>query len=976
MRRNTIFMAFLLSLALLAPAYANESPDVDTALDLQAGRFQSGWEKDGLMVDFLAPILGYSLDTMYEPFLGSTPVVTVTAVRGAIEHGYGWHHWSSHGRDCVGVEFYDTATPRNQALTNYLNTGYTATELTSIDVNGMFGIGLRPAFFRRGVWSGSFVHLLACQGTLCSQGMPGVKTFLAYGIDVDIFASQSDDADLYNRLAGFTDPQRRTVGAAYIGTQLSMYGNAGLELAPMVSATNLVQNQRLTSSVSRYVHFSGPMNTNAPASSVVKGVGSTEVINAAWQGNDQIVFTVKPKYRGKGFVYVESDTTESLFGQAKSYPGLIPLVGNVHGPAPDLNDPPGTNGWAGFGDFRIEQHSDAGGDNPLAVVSAFRVENSGAGMHGRMMTEVEAGSDSFYVQRSSSPVGPFTTVANWLSIGPSEYVFDDPNGRIGDWYEAWEIDTAGVRTRVASEQATEPIHYTPDHQVTEAEGNDLITAMLQLYPDPLFNRPESSQPVLQWAAVVPNENYRSAIQPLVNMHNAAGLVADVLTMDEIVNTYGTIQDFSKFWRPYGLRFLLRCGDANNWQYHNNPLYYNSYTGWSNYPYGAQPLLDIMPLAYQLDPNGQMLGSTTYVTPEMPVMLDGDVDGDSLNDVAVGIMPAGSPPELALMAWKQLKYHGQSAPSNPHLTMYVDARMLNGNDGPTARQLADSVAVAARSHLNVVELINDDAVNLPYSMRQSMAVLDLASQPVMIMPFGVTTTRSNWAFLNKLSGFNWSQTTAVSIYPFLDGWSCDVADFDRSEDTYSLPYASRPIFHDAMIDTLHGPACGVGALRGTFIRGDFYSALAFHDIVLRHGAPSAGEAFVGAMHQAAAQYPEYTFQYRSFVYFGDPAAVIPGMVINATTAVGNDHNQPGLTLSRPWPNPMRGQTSIRYTLPTNTSITLSVVDVQGRAIRQLVSETQAAGVHTVNFTTDLNPGMYFLRLRAGAVQQTQKMVVIR
>lgn len=914
------------------------------------------------------------VDTMFD----DDPDATINDLFDVFYYGNGpWVWLMAHTNvNWFYVQVYQTAGVRDYdatVITNAYAPGdiATATHLDEFGTPKYYVIGVTATFVQshlRG--QNAFITQAGCTGAQnalqFAYQTAGVRAYVGYTSPMsnsDIFTSST------KMFARMMRPAARTVNQAVNGSgtvsqidsRMYAYDPQGTVLAPIVSSTSYDRQVTLNGARSDTIYFDCPMEQQ-DAAGIVHGSDGLEVSNARWLNSSQLVFTGKPKYRGTVSLTIAASSTRSING--------ITLDGN--------QDPfPGPDGFAPSCDNRIcSVTSTVGGDNPLAVVSAFRVEDSGAGIHGRMMTEVEAGSDSFYVQRSSSPTGPFTLVATWSSNGPSEYVFDDPSGRVGDWYEAWEVDTAGVRIRVVSEQATLPIHNVPDSHITAAAGDSLIVSMLQLYPDPMFNRPASSEPVLHWAAIVPNENYRSAIQPLANKHNTEGLASDVLTMEEIVNSYGTIQNFSQFWRSYGLRFILRCGDANNWPYHNNPLYYNGATGWSYAPYGSQQLLDIMPLAYQLDPNGRMPGSTTYVTPEMPNLLDGDVDGDSLSDVAVGIMPAGSPAELALMVRKQLKYQEQTAPGSPHLTMYVDARMLNGNDGSNARQLADSIAAAAQPHINVVELINDDTLNLPYATRQVQAVNDLSTLPTMIMPFGVTTTRYNWAFLNKLGGFDWSQTPTVPVYPFLDGWSCDLADFDRSEDTYSLPFSSRPIFHDAMMDTLHGPACGIGALRGTFIRGDLYSALAFHDIVLRHGAPSAGEAFVGAMHRVAALYPEYMFQYRSFVYFGDPAAVIPGMIINATTAVGDGQNKPGMTLSRPWPNPVRGKTSIRYTLPTSTMITLSVVDVQGRVIRQLASEIQSVGVHTVNITTDLNPGMYFLRLRAGAVQQTQKMVVIR
>src|SRR5262245_38469554 len=125
-RRSSCWLALLIGILVSTPASANDSPEVSVALDMQPGQFQTNWFRDGVWVQFLSTILAYDLETMHEPFLGNSPVVTVTAVDNAIRDSYGWHHWSSHGSDCLAVEFYQTASVRDAAVTWYLQHGYTS----------------------------------------------------------------------------------------------------------------------------------------------------------------------------------------------------------------------------------------------------------------------------------------------------------------------------------------------------------------------------------------------------------------------------------------------------------------------------------------------------------------------------------------------------------------------------------------------------------------------------------------------------------------------------------------------------------------------------------------------------------------------------------------------------------------------------------------------------------------------------------
>lgn len=80
----------------------------------------------------------------------------------------------------------------------------------------------------------------------------------------------------------------------------------------------------------------------------------------------------------------------------------------------------------------------------------------------------------------------------------------------------------------------------------------------------------------------------------------------------------------------------------------------------------------------------------------------------------------------------------------------------------------------------------------------------------------------------------------------------------------------------------------------------------------------------------------------------------------------------------YPNPFNPSTQISYTLVQPGRVTLTVFDIHGRRVAQLVNNQHtAAGTYTVTFTaTGLASGVYFYRLQSGTSVQTQKMVLIR
>lgn len=78
---------------------------------------------------------------------------------------------------------------------------------------------------------------------------------------------------------------------------------------------------------------------------------------------------------------------------------------------------------------------------------------------------------------------------------------------------------------------------------------------------------------------------------------------------------------------------------------------------------------------------------------------------------------------------------------------------------------------------------------------------------------------------------------------------------------------------------------------------------------------------------------------------------------------------GLSL-RNYPNPFRGTTSITYTLPQDGNVTLSVFNILGEEVAQLVNSNQLTGQYTVDFNaSNLNPGIYQYRLQLNGNSET-------
>ncbi|MFN8589129.1 MAG: hypothetical protein U0704_15160 [Candidatus Eisenbacteria bacterium] len=107
---------------------------------------------------------------------------------------------------------------------------------------------------------------------------------------------------------------------------------------------------------------------------------------------------------------------------------------------------------------------------------------------------------------------------------------------------------------------------------------------------------------------------------------------------------------------------------------------------------------------------------------------------------------------------------------------------------------------------------------------------------------------------------------------------------------------------------------------------------------------------------------------------DSTGVLGIPVLDAPLAV-----DAGARFAAPWPNPARGaaRVTLRFALPAAGRATLALHDVAGRRVTTLADGAFAAGPHEVAAdAAALAPGLYFARLRAGGLELTRRLVVIR
>ncbi len=84
----------------------------------------------------------------------------------------------------------------------------------------------------------------------------------------------------------------------------------------------------------------------------------------------------------------------------------------------------------------------------------------------------------------------------------------------------------------------------------------------------------------------------------------------------------------------------------------------------------------------------------------------------------------------------------------------------------------------------------------------------------------------------------------------------------------------------------------------------------------------------------------------------------------------------------FPNPFNSSTSIAFTLSSHGHAALTIYDITGRKVRELLSEELPAGAHRVVWDScddkgvTVSSGVYFARLNAGGVGVTSRMMFVK
>ena len=104
--------------------------------------------------------------------------------------------------------------------------------------------------------------------------------------------------------------------------------------------------------------------------------------------------------------------------------------------------------------------------------------------------------------------------------------------------------------------------------------------------------------------------------------------------------------------------------------------------------------------------------------------------------------------------------------------------------------------------------------------------------------------------------------------------------------------------------------------------------------------------------------------------------------NTSLSIDNGIMPKEFVLHQNYPNPFNPVTSLRYDLPNDGLVNITIYDMVGRIVKTLLNGPQTAGFKSVqwNATNDRNEpvsaGLYLYTIQSGEFRQTKKMVFLK
>ncbi|MBI4535209.1 MAG: T9SS type A sorting domain-containing protein [Ignavibacteriae bacterium] len=114
----------------------------------------------------------------------------------------------------------------------------------------------------------------------------------------------------------------------------------------------------------------------------------------------------------------------------------------------------------------------------------------------------------------------------------------------------------------------------------------------------------------------------------------------------------------------------------------------------------------------------------------------------------------------------------------------------------------------------------------------------------------------------------------------------------------------------------------------------------------------------------------------FAGFGPTGLFYDGSNISPTDVRPTDEVPAVFALEQNYPNPFNPTTTIKFSIPHTSDVTLKVYDLLGREVATLLNDTKPMGTYEVTWNAaNLASGVYFYRLTAGSFYDVIRVVLL-
>ena len=129
---------------------------------------------------------------------------------------------------------------------------------------------------------------------------------------------------------------------------------------------------------------------------------------------------------------------------------------------------------------------------------------------------------------------------------------------------------------------------------------------------------------------------------------------------------------------------------------------------------------------------------------------------------------------------------------------------------------------------------------------------------------------------------------------------------------------------------------------------------------------------------------YTGTFEYYCVYHRSLGMIGTITVEPATYVKSGNSEPySYSLEQNYPNPFNPSTTIKYSIPRQSFVTLKIYNILGREVATLVDGEKPAGNYEVEFNTEqttnniqLASGVYFYQLKAGDYLSTKKMILLK